>query len=133
MISLSLILFLAGCALRSDPAPPEDVDKAAALFFERLKGAEYETIYKDASKQFKDQVPRVTVIDNLKQMAALGRIQDYRRLKMSFEGDYASPDYSVVFDQNIAEITLNFKNESSEWKLVGFSVKQRGGGGTVTQ
>jgi hypothetical protein len=124
MISLSLILFLAGCALRSEPAPPEDVDKAAALFFERLKSAGYETIYDDASKQFKEQVPKPTIIDNLKQMAALGRVQDYRRLKMSFEGNVASPEYSVIF----AEITVNFKDESGEWKLVGFSVKQRGGG-----
>ncbi|HWP43030.1 MAG TPA: hypothetical protein VNO14_07335, partial [Blastocatellia bacterium] len=119
-------------ALRAGQAPPEDVDKAAALFFERLKSAEYETIYGDASEQFKETVVKATIIDNLKQMAALGRIQDYHRLKMTFENEddstIASPVYSVVFDQTVAEITLNFKDEGGEWKLIGFVVKQRGGG-----
>jgi hypothetical protein len=131
IISLSLVMFLAGCALRAGEAPPEDIDKAAALFFERLKSAEYETIHEDASKQFKDQVDKATIIDNLKQMSALGRIQNYSRLRMIFEGEgkdrIASPVYSVIFDQTVAEITVNFKDESGEWKLVGFSVKQRGG------
>ncbi|HET9530110.1 MAG TPA: hypothetical protein VFQ92_07150 [Blastocatellia bacterium] len=135
IIWLSVLLLLTGCALRAGEAPPEDVDKAAALFFERLKSAEYEVIYADASEQFKEQVDKATIIDNLKQITALGRIQDYRRLRMIFEGEgknrVASPVYSVIFDQNVTEITVNFKDEGGEWKLVGFSVKQRGGGGPV--
>jgi hypothetical protein len=132
LVFVFLLLMMAGCSLRGGQAPPEDIDKAAALFFERLKSAEYDAIYNDVSKQFKQQVPKATILENLKQVSAMGRIQDYRRLSMSFEGEskdqMASPVYSVLFDRVAAEITVNFKDEDGEWRLLGFSVKQRGGG-----
>ena len=126
MIAVLFVCFVSGC---SREAPPTDVDKAAALFFERLKGAEYETIYADASSQFREQKSKGEILDNLQQITAIGRIQDYRRLSMFFEGDknrIASPSYSVLFDQAATEIMLNFKDEGGEWKLVGFSLKRRG-------
>jgi hypothetical protein len=119
------------CSLRSSEAPPEDVEKAAVLFFERLKSAQYEDIYKDAAETFKQTQARLTIVDNLKQIAAIGRILEYRRLSMTFEGGaedrVATPIYVVIFDQASAQIALNFKDEKGEWKLVGFVVKQRGG------
>ncbi|MEW6208972.1 MAG: hypothetical protein AB1631_11440 [Acidobacteriota bacterium] len=126
MIAALLVCFIAGC---SREAPPADVDKAGALFFERLKGADYEAIYADASSQFKEAKSKGEILDNLQQITAIGRIQSYSRLSMFFEGDksrIASPVYSVLFDQAAAEITLNFKDDGGEWKLVGFSLKRRG-------
>ncbi len=125
MIAALIVCFAQGC---SREAPPTDVDKAAALFFERLKGAEYEAIYTDASSQFREQKSKVEIFDNLQQITAIGRIQSYTRLSMFFEGDksrIASPNYSVLFDQAAAEMLLNFKDEGGEWKLVGFSLKRR--------
>jgi hypothetical protein len=130
LVVVLLLLSIFGCSLRSSEAPPQDVEKAATLFFERLKSAQYEEIYKDAAESFKKNQPRMTIIDNLKQIAAIGRILEYRRLSMTFEGDndnrIATPIYAVVFDQAGAQITLNFKDEDGEWKLFGFVVKQRG-------
>jgi hypothetical protein len=129
VIAVWVSLFIAGCSLVSREAPSEDVEKAGALFFERLKAADYDAIYSDASAMFKENQPRATILDNLKQINALGRIQDYRRLSMRFEGDpknrLASPVYAVTFEQVRAEITLNFKDDGGEWKLLGFSVKQK--------
>lgn len=130
LVVVLLSLFIVGCSLRSTEAPPEDIEKASTLFFERLKSAQYEEIYKDASEKFKEIQIKTTIIDNLKQIAALGRIQEYRRLSMTFEGEdknrIASPIYVVIFDNVSAQITLNFKDEGGEWKLFGFVVKQRG-------
>lgn len=126
VIILTLLLLVAGC---SREAPTEDVDKAAALFFDRLKSAQYDSIYNSASQQFKDNVAKATILDNLQQINGMGRIVTYARLKMPFEegGErIASPVYAVVFDQASAEVTVNFKDEGGEWKLVGFQVKPRG-------
>jgi hypothetical protein len=131
MVKKLLVVWLAvvvvGCS-RSE-APVHEVDKAAAVFFEHVKSAEYDAIYNEASEQFKKQVARATAMDNLKQVAAMGRIQNYNRLSMRLEGDeknrVASPVYSVIFDQARAEITVNFKDDGGEWKLLGFSVKPR--------
>lgn len=125
-IILALLLLAAGC---NTEAPTEDVDKAATLFFERLKAAQYEDIYNSTSQQFKDSVAKATILDNLQQINAMGRIQVYTRLRMPFEGNenerIVSPVYGVVFDQTTADITVNFKDEGGEWKLVGFQVKPR--------
>lgn len=126
MVAL-LVCFAMGC---SREAPPTDVDKAATLFFERLKGAEYDAIYADASSQFKERKSQGEILDNLQKITAIGRIQSYSRLSMFFEGDknnrIASPSYSVLFDRAATEITVNFKDEGGEWKLVGFDLKRRG-------
>lgn len=126
LIVLTLILLAAGCKTE---APTEDVDKAAALFFDRLKSGQYEAIYTSASTQFKDNVAKATILDNLQQINALGRIQAYTRVRMPFEDKdkdrIVSPAYAVIFDQVTTEITLNFKDEKGEWKLLGFQVKPR--------
>ena len=122
-----LALIVVGCA--ASEAPVQDVDKAATVFFERMKSAEYDTIYNEASEQFKKQVARATALDILKQVTAMGRIESFDRLSMRLEGDeknrVASPVYSVLFDKSRAEITVNFKDDGGEWKLLGFSVKPR--------
>ncbi|HKP88211.1 MAG TPA: hypothetical protein VJZ26_19045 [Blastocatellia bacterium] len=125
-----LMVFVHGCALRSHEAPPEDVDKAAALFFKRLNDAEYETIYKDAAKKFKQNQTKEKIIESLKELTAKGRVQQYQRVKMTFEGEgadtRADPVYSTLFEQAKGDIILNFVDESGEWKLIGFAFKQRG-------
>ena len=127
LLVLWLALMVVGCS-RSE-APVQDIDKAAGEFFERVKSAEYDVIYNEASEQFKDKVARATAMDNLKQVAAMGRIQSFDRLSMKVEGDeknrIASPVYSVIFDKARAEITVNFKDDGGQWKLIGFSVKPR--------
>ena len=124
-----LALIVVGCS--PSEAPVHEIDKAAAVFFERVKSAEYDAIYNEASDQFKNQVARATALDNLKQVAAMGRIESFDRLSMRVEGEkknrIASPVYSVLFDKARADITVNFIDDGGEWKLVGFSVKPRSG------
>ena len=73
-----LALIVIGCS--ASEAPPQDIDKAAAVFFERVKSAEYDAVYNEASEEFKKNVARATAIDNMKQIAAMGRIQSFDRL-----------------------------------------------------
>jgi hypothetical protein len=123
-----IALILIGCS--ASEAPPQDVDKAAASFFERVKSAEYDAVYNEASEDFKKNVARATAIDSMKEIAAMGRIQSFDRLTFNIQGEeknrIASPVYSVLFDRARADITVNFKDEGGKWKLVGFSVKPRG-------
>ncbi|HET8677219.1 MAG TPA: hypothetical protein VFO63_15590 [Blastocatellia bacterium] len=123
-----IALILIGCS--ASEAPPQDVDKAAAVFFERVKSAEYDAVYNEASEDFKKNVARATAIDSMKEVAAMGRIQSFDRLTFNIQGEeknrIASPVYSVLFDRARADITVNFKDEGGKWKLVGFSVKPRG-------
>jgi hypothetical protein len=129
LLFLSLIVFATGCALRSHDAPPEDIDKAAALFFQRLNAAEYETIYKDTSAKFKENQPKETILESLKELTAKGPVKNYQRVKMTFEGEgkdqRAVPVYSTTFEQSGGEMILYFVDESGEWKLIGFAFKQR--------
>jgi hypothetical protein len=126
LVAFALILLVA-CSTRE--APYEDVDKAAGLFFERLKSAEYDIIYRDSCESFQRQKTKQDVVENLKQITALGRPQDFDRLSMLFEKDgkkhVAIPTYAVSLDQARAEITLTFRDDGGEWKLLGFSVKTR--------
>jgi hypothetical protein len=132
LAALIIVFFITlplGCSLLSHEAPSEDVDKAAALFFQRFGNQEYETIYNDAAKGFKDVQPRQTVIDNLKLMAENGKILDFERISMTFEGEsknrMAKPVYRTSAERARAEITLTFQDESGEWKLFGFAYKPR--------
>ncbi|MFL6274575.1 MAG: hypothetical protein ACJ74G_05125 [Blastocatellia bacterium] len=124
-----LSLFMAGCSMLPHEAPPEDIDKAAALFVQRLNAAQYDAIYKDAARKFKDNQTKETILDSLKELTAKGKLQEYRRIKMAYEGEgkdrVASPVYSTAFEQTRGDLTLNFIDESGEWKLVGFTFKQR--------
>ena len=124
------VVFAASCALGSHDAPPEDIDKASALFFQRLNAAEYETIYKDTARKFKEVKTKENIIESLKELTVKGQIKDYQRLKMTFEGEgkdmRAVPVFSTLFDQGSGDIILYFVDESGEWKLIGFAFKQRG-------
>jgi hypothetical protein len=122
-------LLLSGCALLPHEAPADDIDKAAGLFVQRLNGAEYDAIYKDASRKFKDNQTKETILDSLKELTAKGKLQNYQRVQMKYESGskdrIASPVYNVVFEQSRGDLTLNFIDERGEWKLIGFAFKQR--------
>jgi hypothetical protein len=123
-------LALTACTLLPHEAPVEDIDKAAALFVQRLNAAEYDAIYKDAAKKFKENQTKETILNSLKELTAKGKLQEFRRTQMTYEGEgktrIASPVYSVVFEQTRGDLTLNFADESGEWKLIGFALRQRG-------
>ncbi|HKP12106.1 MAG TPA: DUF3887 domain-containing protein [Blastocatellia bacterium] len=130
IVALFLIpLFMSGCALLPHEAPAEDVDKATALFVQRLNAADYNAIYKDAAKKFKDTQTKETILDSLKDLTARGKLQSFSRIQMKYEGEskdrIASPVYVVAFDQSRGDLTLSFIDESGEWKLIGFAFKQR--------
>lgn len=127
--ALVVVVLLGGCTLLSHEAPPEDIDKAAALFFQRLEKQEYDVIYNDAAKDFKQKKTREIVADSLKQLTAYGKVLDYRRIRLPFEGEgkerMASPVFGTSFEQMNGELTLNFRDEGGEWKLLGFAFKPR--------
>jgi hypothetical protein len=127
MIIISMLLvFMVACA---PDAPPEDVDKAAALFFQRLNDAEYDTIYNDSSKQLKKNQTRDVVVESLKELIARGRVQDYKRINMAYneqdKARIATPVYGTLFEQSKGELSLTFIDEGGEWKLIAFSLKPR--------
>jgi hypothetical protein len=121
------VLSVGGCSRK---ALPEDVDKAAAQFFERLKEANYDAIYDDAANSFKNQNARTTVIDNLKQIVSYGKPQQWSRLQMAFADEgrarVALPVYAVQTDQVPSEVALKFVDDGGRWKLLGFAFKPRG-------
>ena len=129
VLMVMMIVLSAGCSLLSHEAPTDDVDKAAALFFQRLGNEEYDTIYNDTAKGFKGTQTRQTVTDNLKQIMENAKIVEFQRISMSFQGEgkdrKASPVYRTVSERAKAEITLTFQDESGEWKLFGFAYKPR--------
>ena len=124
-----IALFPAGCSILSHEAPNEDIDKAAILFFQRLDKGDFEEIYKDASKNLRQNQTRETVTESLKQLKAQGKINSYDRLSMTMEGEGKDrrvlPVYRVTFEQVRGDLTLTFQDESGEWKLFGFSFKPR--------
>lgn len=126
-IGLSVVLAFGACSLLSHQAATEDVDKAATLFFQRLDNQDFNGIYDDCSKRFKTNKPRQTILESLGQLAANGKTQDFQRTSMPIEGQgsdrIVSPVYKVVFEQMAGEVTLNFQDESGEWKLLGFAFK----------
>ncbi len=113
----------------SHQAPTEDVDKAATLFFQRLNNQDFNAIYNDCSKRFKTNKPKQTILENLGQLASNGKTLDFQRTGMPVEGQRSdrvvSPVYKVIFEQMSGEVTLNFQDESGEWKLLGFAFKPR--------
>ncbi len=130
--ALFLAALLSACSLTPREAPTEDVDKATALFFQRLKTADYETIYNDAAKAFKEKTQKPAVIESLKQMAAMGASGNPNRLQMTFNKEEgmrtADPTYAVQLGQVSASVHFRFIDENGEWKLAAFEVRQRGGG-----
>lgn len=129
LVILFIAMAPAGCSLLSHEAPAEDIDKAAGLFFQRLGAGEYDTIYNDAAKGFRESQTKPTVTDNLRQMAEQGKVIDFQRISMSLQGEgksrMASPVYKTLSEHSRAEIALTFQDEGGEWKLFGFSYKPR--------
>ncbi|HVG20796.1 MAG TPA: hypothetical protein VNI02_17245 [Blastocatellia bacterium] len=125
-VILALSVFVGSC---THHPPPEDVDKAAALFFQRLNDAEYDAIYKDASTQLKTNKTREAVVESLKELTARGRVQDHRRINTSYRDQgkdrIAVPVFATIFEQSRGDLTLTFIDESGEWKLIAFEFKQR--------
>lgn len=131
---VALVIFLTaifpvGCSILSHEAPNEDIDKAAVLFFQRLDKGDFDTIYNDGSKKLRENKPRATVTENLKQLATPGKIIAFDRISMTIQGEGKGrmllPVYRVSFEQQRGDLTLTFEDESGEWKLFGFSYKPR--------
>ncbi|HSF24092.1 MAG TPA: hypothetical protein VLE20_07690 [Blastocatellia bacterium] len=129
MITVALAFSLAACAWYAK-APPEDVDKAAALFYQRLAEADYDAIYKDSAKGFKEKKTRAEIIESLTELAANGKVQNFARISGGVEGEGENIRYFAVyatkFEQRAGNLTLYFVDESGEWRLIGFAVKFRG-------
>jgi len=113
----------------SHEAPPEDIDKAAALFFQRLDKGEYDLIYNDSSTLFQESQTRQTVVESLRQLVEQCKVSNFERVSMSFQGEgktrMASPVYKVTSDRSRGETTLTFHDQGGEWKLFGFAFKPR--------
>jgi len=129
LVIVFIAILLSGCSLLSHEAPNEDVDKAAALFFQRLDKGDFDGIYKDASKKLMANKPQATVIESLRQLGAQGKTQGFDRISMTIQGEGKDrmllPVYRVAFAQSTGDLTLTFQDESGEWKLFGFSFKPR--------
>jgi hypothetical protein len=128
MIALAIAALLAGCSLHSE-APLEDVEKASVLFFQRLQEADYDTIYKDSARQFKQNKTRDEIIDSLKSLNSYGKFLGYQRISAGYDGDpkdkLVTAVYIISFEQRRGSLTLYFVDESGEWKFVGFAWKAR--------
>jgi hypothetical protein len=125
----TLILCSTACSLMTREAPTEDVDKAATLFFERLKVGQFDLIYTDSAKSFQEKNPKFEVIENLKKMKELGQPDTPIRATMLFgeeEGKRtAMPTYYLNFDQTKTSVILKYLDYGGEWKLGAFEVRQR--------
>ncbi len=133
MLRIVLVVFLMvacfGCSLSRREAPPEDAEKAGAQFFERLKGAQYDVIYNDASNIRQKEKARLSVLDDFKKVTALGQISGFRRKGANFskegERSFALVTYDIAFEQARGEATLQFVDAGGEWKLSGYSFGTR--------
>lgn len=122
-----LVLPHTGCSVLSHEAPTEDADKAAALFFQRLDKQEYDVIYDDTSKRFKENKTRQTVTDSLKELTAHGKVLGFSRTSMPISGEgkerMVQPVYKTSFERMSGDVILTFQDEGGEWKLLGFAFK----------
>lgn len=128
-IAILLLFLVAGCSLGKTEAKPEDVDKAATLFFERLSSADYDRIYRDSAESFKRDNPASNVLETLKKMTELGKPAPPIRTSMTFDHQegkrVALPTYSVLFDNKRATVVFKFIDEDGQWKLGAYEVRQR--------
>lgn len=129
MIPVTLAFWLTACAWGSE-APLEDVDKAAALFYQRLAEADYDAIYKDSATGFKEKKTQAEVVQNLTELAANGKVQHFTRISGGSEGEGKNARvfavYATRFEQGAGNLTLSFVDEGGEWRLIGFALKLRG-------
>ena len=129
LVIVFIDIFLAGCSILSHEAPNEDIDKAAALFFQRLDKGDFDGIYRDASRKLRENKTQAAVTESLKQLTVQGKTQGFDRMSMTIQGEGKDrmllPVYRVAFEQGRGDLTLTFQDESGEWKLFGFSYKPR--------
>ena len=130
IIPVLAVTLIAGC---THEAPTEDIDKAAAQFFQRLEAAQYDQIYDHADENLKDQKPRAAVVEDLQKLIAYGRPQEWHRLSMTLGTEkvdkrVAVPVYALRTDNLTSEVSLKFIDADGEWKLLGFAVRSRIGG-----
>ena len=130
IIAVVVAALLTGCSLRSSEAPPEDLDKAAGLFFQRLNEADYEAIYEDASKRFKEKKTHEEIVSSLKELTANGKATQFARISTTFEGEgkdrVVGAVYGTIFEKHGGNLTLYFVDQGGEWRLIGFLLKLRG-------
>ncbi len=129
MIAVALAFSLAACAWYSK-APLEDIDKAAGLFYQRLAEADYDAIYKDTAKGFKEKKTRAEIVESLTELATHGKVLQFTRISGGQEGEGENARifavYATRFEQRAGNLTLYFVDESGEWRLIGFALKVRG-------
>ncbi len=132
IIILALFLLaLTGFTACKGEAPPTEAYVEGDKFIERLKKAEYDIIYNDASDLLKEKLTRTAAIDEMKKITAVGKIQDYKRTRMTVGIEngrsFASPVYGVAFEKSNGQLTLQFVDTGGSWKLSGFGATTRGG------
>ena len=129
ILVLICLAVLPACSLKGREAPPEDVDKATLLFFQRLEAGQFEKIWDDSAESFKKISQKHEVLESLKQMAALGKANTPTRVEMSFNDEggmrVALPKYLVRYEQSNASVYFKFVDEKGEWKMGAFEVRQR--------
>lgn len=125
------VLSLTGFTACKGEAPPAEAFEAGDKFIERLKKAEYDTIYNEASDLLKERLTRIAAIEEMKKITAVGRIQDYKRGGMTVGVEngrsFATPVYGIVFENISGQLTLQFVDSGGNWKLSGFGATTRGG------
>ncbi|HKF56970.1 MAG TPA: hypothetical protein VKJ45_16040 [Blastocatellia bacterium] len=124
IIPVMALALISGC---HHEAPTEDIDKAAAQFFLRLKDAQYDQIYDQADENLKEQKPKAAVVDDLQKLISYGRPQEWHRLSMTLgteKGDkrVAVPLYTLKTDNIPSEVSLKFIDDDGEWRLLAFAV-----------
>jgi hypothetical protein len=131
VIVIILLTFMMSCSLVKEELKTEDVDKYAAVFFERLSNAEYEKIYKDSAESFRKENQQSAVLETLKQMTELGKPGTPNRISMTFNNQggkrIAFPSYSIYFNERRVTVNFKFVEEDGQWKLGAYEVKQRAG------
>ena len=87
VIILLVASAMPGCSMLNHEAPTEDADKAAVLFFQRLDKEEYDQIYNDSAKKFKETKTRQSVIESLQEITAYGKTIEYQRKSMPIQAE----------------------------------------------
>lgn len=130
IVAVVLAALLTGCSLRGSEPPPEDVDKAAGLFFQRLNEADYEAIYEDAARRFKEKKTHEEIVSSLKELTENGKVVHFARSSTTIEGEgkdrIVGAVYGTTFEKHGGNLTLYFVNQGGEWRLIGFMMKLRG-------
>ena len=131
ILVLFLLSFTTACSLVKEEVKTEDVDKYAAIFFERLANAEYNKIYLDSAESFRKENSQTAVLETLKQMTELGKPGTLNRISMSLDKQdgkrIALPSYLVYFNDRRVTVNFKFVDEDGQWKLGAYEVKQRAG------